>query len=69
MSTQDIARDISRETGKPSWETRTELASMIGKVEISIAAQAERAGTREAAMPFGRAILRHKPPLHGEHFL
>jgi succinylglutamic semialdehyde dehydrogenase len=61
--TQDIARDISRETGKPSWETRTELASMIGKVEISITAQAERAGTREAAMPFGRAILRHKP--HG----
>jgi succinylglutamic semialdehyde dehydrogenase len=61
--TEDIARDISRETGKPLWETRTELGSMIGKVEISIAAQAERTGTREAAMAFGRAVLRHKP--HG----
>lgn len=60
---EDIARDISRETGKPLWETRTELGSMIGKVDVSIAAQAERAGTREAAMPFGRAVLRHKP--HG----
>jgi succinylglutamic semialdehyde dehydrogenase len=36
---------------------------MIGKVEISIAAQAERAGSRSADMPFGRAVLRHKP--HG----
>ena len=59
----DIARDISRETGKPLWETRTEIASMVGKVEISIAAQAERAGSRRAEMPFGRAVLRHKP--HG----
>jgi succinylglutamic semialdehyde dehydrogenase len=60
---EDIARDISRETGKPLWETRTELASMIGKVEVSITAQAERAGSRETTMPFGRAVLRHKP--HG----
>ena len=59
--TEDIARDISRETGKPLWETRGELASMIGKAEISIAAQAERAGSRSADMAFGRAVLRHKP--------
>jgi len=61
--TEDIARDISRETGKPLWETRTEIASMIGKVEVSIKAQAERAGSRSADMAFGRAVLRHKP--HG----
>ena len=61
--TEDIARDLSRETGKPLWETRAELASMIGKVAISIAAQAERAGTRSADTAFGRATLRHKP--HG----
>ncbi len=60
---EDIARDIARETGKTLWETRGEIGSMIGKVEISIAAQAERAGERSAAMPFGRATLRHKP--HG----
>jgi len=61
--TEDIARDIARETGKPLWETRAELGSMIGKVAVSIAAQAERAGTRSTDMAFGRAVLRHKP--HG----
>jgi succinylglutamic semialdehyde dehydrogenase len=61
--TEDIARDIARETGKPLWETRTELGSMIGKVAVSIAAQAERAGSRSADTAFGRAVLRHKP--HG----
>jgi succinylglutamic semialdehyde dehydrogenase len=32
-----IATAISRETGKPLWETKTELASMVGKVDLSIA--------------------------------
>ncbi len=58
-----FAADISRETGKPLWETKAELGSMIAKVEVSIAAQAERAGLREAATGFGRAVLRHRP--HG----
>lgn len=58
-----LAEDISRETGKPLWETRAEVGSMIGKVDASIAAQAERAGERESAAAFGRAVLRHRP--HG----
>lgn len=58
-----LAEAISRETGKLLWETRAEVGSMIAKVAVSIAAQAERTGTRDAAMPFGRAVLRHKP--HG----
>ena len=58
-----FAADLSRETGKPLWETRAELGSMIAKVEVSIAAQAERAGRRETATAFGRAVLRHRP--HG----
>ncbi|WP_347270561.1 succinylglutamate-semialdehyde dehydrogenase [Rhizorhabdus histidinilytica] len=61
--TDDIARDMARETGKPLWETRAELGSMINKVAVSIAAQAERAGSRRADTAFGRAVLRHKP--HG----
>ncbi|MET0376476.1 MAG: succinylglutamate-semialdehyde dehydrogenase [Rhizorhabdus sp.] len=60
---EDIARDVARETGKPLWETRTEVASMVGKVGVSITAQAERASSRSAEMAFGRAVLRHKP--HG----
>jgi succinylglutamic semialdehyde dehydrogenase len=60
---RSFAEAISRETGKPLWETKAELGSMAGKVDISIRAQAERAGEREAATAFGRAVLRHRP--HG----
>ncbi|GGY99301.1 succinylglutamate-semialdehyde dehydrogenase [Novosphingobium colocasiae] len=58
-----IAEVIARETGKALWEARGEVASMIGKVGISIAAQAERAGEKHSVMPFGEAVLRHRP--HG----
>jgi succinylglutamic semialdehyde dehydrogenase len=58
-----LAPLISRETGKPLWEGRAEVASMIGKVELSIAAQAERAGERRTAAAFGESVLRHRP--HG----
>ena len=54
---------ISRETGKPRWEGLAEVGSMIGKVGISITAQAERAGEKRSDMPFGQAVLRHRP--HG----
>jgi succinylglutamic semialdehyde dehydrogenase len=57
------AEAISRETGKALWETKAELGSMAGKVDISIRAYDERTGEREAATAFGRAVLRHKP--HG----
>ncbi|WP_457313001.1 succinylglutamate-semialdehyde dehydrogenase [Sphingomonas sp. UYAg733] len=60
---ETMATAISRETGKALWETRTEIASMIGKVDLSIAGHAERTGSREQAVPFGRAVLRHRP--HG----
>jgi len=58
-----LAEAISRETGKPRWEGQAEAGSMIAKVAVSITAQAERAGTRAAAMEFGQAVLRHRP--HG----
>lgn len=57
----ELAEAISRETGKVLWETRAEVGSMIGKVGLSIAAQAERAGTRSEEQPFGRSVLRHRP--------
>jgi succinylglutamic semialdehyde dehydrogenase len=56
----ELSQLISRETGKLLWETETEIASMIGKVEVSIRAFAERTGERAADMPFGRAVLRHR---------
>jgi len=64
---EPFARLIAEETGKPLWEARTEVASVAAKVEISIAAHAERTGTREgafAADPHGaRQAVRHRP--HG----
>ena len=58
--TPAFAEALSRETGKALWETRAELGSMIGKVDLSIRAYDERTGLSETAMPFGRAVLRHR---------
>lgn len=58
-----FARLIATETGKPLWETRTEVASVAAKVDISITAQAERAGSRTGEVNGVRQVLRHKP--HG----
>lgn len=57
--TAAFAEALSRETGKALWETRAELGSMAGKVDLSIKAYDERTGVTETAMPFGRAVLRH----------
>jgi len=58
--TDAYAEALSRETGKALWETRAELGSMAGKVDLSIKAYDERTGGFETAMPFGRAVLRHR---------
>lgn len=55
-----FAEALSRETGKALWETKAELGSMMAKVDVSIAAYDERTGVHESAMPFGRAVLRHR---------
>lgn len=55
---------ISRETGKPLWEARTEVDSVVNKVEISIRAYADRTSQRKLDSALqGTAALRHKP--HG----
>ncbi len=55
---------IARETGKPLWESRTEVETVIGKVDISVNAHSERTGQRRMEAPMnGRVALRHKP--HG----
>jgi succinylglutamic semialdehyde dehydrogenase len=58
-----LATTIATETGKPLWETRTEVGAMIGKIAISIKAYNERTGTVENPMPGAKAFIRHKP--HG----
>lgn len=57
-----LARLISEQTGKPFWETKTEAATVAGKVDFSVKAYHERTGVRETPGAT-RAVLRHKP--HG----
>jgi succinylglutamic semialdehyde dehydrogenase len=60
---EDLARLISRETGKPLWEALTEADSVAAKVDISIRAQQERAGERLSEAGGVRQAVRHRP--HG----
>ncbi|XKG37859.1 succinylglutamate-semialdehyde dehydrogenase [Marinobacter sp.] len=60
---ETLAHQIGLETGKPLWESRTEVAAMIAKIGISVSAYNERTGYSENEVAAGRAVLRHRP--HG----
>jgi succinylglutamic semialdehyde dehydrogenase len=61
---EPFAELIARETGKPLWEARTEVETVIAKVDISVKAYAERTSQRRLDSPMGsRMAVRHKP--HG----
>jgi succinylglutamic semialdehyde dehydrogenase len=62
--TDKLAECIARETGKPLWEARTEVDSVIAKVDISAAAYADRTSQRRIEGAMGmKSAVRHKP--HG----
>ena len=59
-----FAELISKETGKPYWEARTEVGAVVNKVEISIEAYAERTTQRKHEAALGnKNAVRHNP--HG----
>lgn len=59
-----LATTIARETGKPLWEARAEVESVVAKVETSIRAYAERTSQRKLDSALqGTMAVRHKP--HG----
>jgi len=59
-----LATTIARETGKPMWEARIEVESVIAKIEISIRAYADRTSQRKLDSALqGTTAVRHKP--HG----
>ena len=59
----NFAQQISDETGKQLWESKTEVAVMIGKVDLSINAYEQRSGTTEKDLNGVDARLTHRP--HG----
>ncbi|MGY4532376.1 succinylglutamic semialdehyde dehydrogenase [Pseudomonas sp. TE3786] len=59
----ELARTIGEETGKPLWESVTEVTSMVNKVAISIQSYRERTGEKSGPLADATAVLRHKP--HG----
>ncbi len=61
---EEFADLIARESGKPFWEAKTEVASVIAKVEISITAYGERTPMHRLEAQMGNKVtVRHKP--HG----
>jgi len=60
---EDLALTISKEVGKPYWESLTEVQAMIGKIDISIDAQRERCPIRSLQQNTTLSITHHKP--HG----
>ena len=56
----ELADLIARETGKPLWEARTEVAAVVGKVDISVKAYADRTSQRRVEGSGARNALRHK---------
>jgi succinylglutamic semialdehyde dehydrogenase len=62
--TEKLSDLIARETGKPLWEARSEVETVVNKVDISVRAYGERTAQRRIdGKPGTRTALRHKP--HG----
>lgn len=60
---ESIAQTISRETGKPFWESRTEVGAMVGKVNITIQESLPlvHGFEKEEMQPQTRGVLKYKP--------
>lgn len=60
---ESLAIAISKEMGKPLWESRNEVMSMIGKVPVSIESYDERCPEKVQQVSTAVSITRHRP--HG----
>lgn len=60
---EKMAMAISDEVGKPRWEAKTEVATMLAKLAIAVNAYKDRTPVRHADFHGARLITRHRP--HG----
>lgn len=56
----DLALAIAQEVGKPKWEALTEVASMIGKIDLSWEAYQKRTGGTAKSSETDRSTTRYK---------
>lgn len=63
LSKYSLAEVFSQETGKPLWDSLSEVEAMIGKFSLSVEAFASRCAARTKEQLKGRSFTRHKP--HG----
>lgn len=61
LNRDKLALFVSQETGKPLWESHTEVSAVIAKINISIQAYQERTGSKETPGAEANACLRFKP--------
>jgi len=60
---EEFAETISRETGKPLWETRTEAAAIVGKIKITLEHSLKLVADEkiENALPKVDGVVRFRP--------
>lgn len=56
-----LATCISQETGKPLWDTRTEVQALYAKIQITLEAYSLRCADRIVENPLCQSITRHRP--------
>jgi succinylglutamic semialdehyde dehydrogenase len=60
---EKMAQAISDEVGKPRWEAKTEVATMLAKLAISVGAYKDRTPVRQGELNGAKLVTRHRP--HG----
>jgi succinylglutamic semialdehyde dehydrogenase len=60
---EKMALAISNEVGKPRWEAKTEVTTMLAKLAIAVDSYKDRTPQRQRDVPGAKLITRHRP--HG----
>lgn len=63
VAQEKIANAISKEAGKPQWESKTEVTAMINKIAVSVEAYQKRCAEVSREYGGGISYTRHRP--HG----
>lgn len=60
---EKMSQAISDEVGKPRWEAKTEVATMVSKLALSVSAYKDRTPVRQNEVQGTKFVTRHRP--HG----